>query len=140
MSKAYYKITESGYSVGSKLRDGFTEYSTDNVPTELQALFDAENLIKVVEDGVAATDAYIQFIIDTYNEAHSVKFGSIHNMAIYTLDPTYEHYQFALDIIAFNKSVWETVRLNMPNLLSGIPPNPTEAELIALLPVYQGVV
>ena len=38
----YYKLTAEGYQVGSKPREGFTEYTVGSEPAELKALLDSE--------------------------------------------------------------------------------------------------
>jgi len=109
---AYYKITEDGYSVGSKPRDGFTEYDTDNVPAELQVLFDAENLTKLIQDGEALVKSIINGHIANYNKVNDVNFESVENCFTYSFDLEYEHQSFCNKICAYKIALWRTARAN----------------------------
>ena len=46
--KAYYNLTATGYEVGSKPREGFTEYIVGSEPAELKALLDAEAQVQAI--------------------------------------------------------------------------------------------
>ena len=138
--KAYDKLTESGYSVGSKPRDGFIEYNTSNPPQELQVLFDAENIAAVITQGEAVVDGLIQGQIERYNNLHGTKFRSVDSCYKFLKKGSYPHYNFCNDIVDYAIEIWEVARAIQEGLIAGIPPNPTEEEFIVLLPAYSGVV
>jgi len=85
----------------------------------------------------ALTDAHIQAPIASYNNANGTNFGGIHNCASYINTPSYTHYQFCVDVWAFNVQVWEAARQIQIDIINGNLVQPeTEEAFIALLPVW----
>lgn len=103
-----------------------------------QATLAALNNSDVVNNYTDLVSDHIQERIDTYNTTHKVAFGSVHNMAIYLQDVTYEHYQFAVDVVAWNKLVWESYRATMLSVEAGTIALPSD--IISTLPAYAGVI
>jgi len=134
--KAYYKIdntSDIGYNSANKPKDGFIEYDIDSPPTELQTLFDAENLTKLIQDGEALVTAYIQAEVDKYNEANGTKFTDVHNCSNYKDATGYTHQQFCIEVWSWNVAVWEKARISQATAVaSGL----TAEEFLALLPKF----
>jgi len=97
-----------------------------------------EATLRIITDYTDLVSNHIQARINMYNTAHKVAFGSVHNMAIYLQDVAYEHYQFAVDIVAWNKLVWESYRATMLSVEAGTIALPSD--IISTLPLYAGVV
>ncbi len=104
------------------------------------ATIDAENIASVITQGEAVVDGLIQGQIDTYNNAHGTKFRSVDSCYKFLKKAAYPHHQFCNDIVDYAIEIWEVARAIQDGLIADIPPNPTEEEFIALLPVYSGAV
>lgn len=118
-------------------REGVWEFQADGTWMDVATI---EDQLKALESkAILVVSGMIQAVIDNYNKAHRVSFKDIDAMPKYKDDPTYTHYQFAVDIIGYNKIIWDDyVRPELDKILGGNP-IPTEAEFIAALPVYTGV-
>jgi len=89
--------------------------------------------------GERLTTIHIQNVVEAYNTAHDLSFRDVHSCANYKDAVGYTHQQFCIDVWNFNIQVWETLRNTiMPGIDFANPP--TEAEFIAMLPVYNGTV
>jgi len=151
------KINDSGASVMNAVYElhGYEDISDENIPCDEEGnLFpyylrtgdvftrdlgteQTEEFKKSVLEAEQLVEVHIQAPIDTYNATHGVKFGSVHNCANYINTPTYEHYQFCVDVWAFNVLVWETSRQIQKDIISGAIEQPETPEaFIALLPVW----
>jgi len=107
-------------------------YNADMSPDT--TTIDAENLVKLIQDGEALVDGYIQAEVDKYNEANDVKFNSVDSCNKYTAEwIVYEHKQFCIDIVAFNVAVWESARANQATAIAN---GLTAEEFIATLPKF----
>lgn len=81
----------------------------------------------------------VQAIIESYNTSHGLSFLSVDSCPKYTFDPSYEHYQFCLDIIAYNLECWKYIR-GLQSVVLGGGDYPTEEEFYNNFPEYTGVV
>lgn len=114
----YVTLIGDRFSIGKeKHSEDFTEVLrdengvvTNNEPLRLQE--EADSTAKLILDGETLVNEYIQAPIDAYNEANKVKFTSVDSCFKYTSNPAYIHYQFCVDIVAFNINVWEVARVN----------------------------
>lgn len=144
MIKAY-KIVNSKAQLGTYTKQtyvpsDFTPYTVGQEPQELIDAMAYKTPEELVALGESAVTSHIQEPINSYNNTHGTKFGSVHNCANYKDSAGYTHKQFCMDVWLFNVEVWEAARAMQETVLSGIPPIPTEAEFKALLPIYVGVV
>jgi len=109
-------------------------------PIQVETIYQEYLKNKVLTSYTGLVDSTVQSVIDTYNVNHSVAFSDINSLYKYTSDPNYSHYQFAVYMMAWNIQVWESFRATMLDVQSGAITLPTEAELVASLPAYGGVV
>jgi len=99
-----------------------------------------ESADSIVSNYTQAVGDYIQSSIKIYNTTNGVAFSGIDAMQKYTIDPNYTHYQFAVDVLAWNIQVWEYARQVFADVQAGTRTLPTQDELIAELPIYTGAV
>lgn len=126
------------------VRDMFSDYTNEDDVVVTKAEQEAEYLAKKQADAlnqareemVRAVESLIQGEITKYNEANLVAFKDIDACAKYTTTPTYTHYQFCVDVIAWQTNVWETARSIQADVLAGTRPLPTLEEFVAELPVF----
>jgi len=106
-------------------------YNVVEIPQE-------ELMNKAKEEMMRAIETLIQSEVDKYNEANMVAFKDIDACAKYTTVTTYTHYQFCVDVIAWQTSVWEYARQVQADVMAGTRTMPTTEELLAELPVFGG--
>ena len=83
----------------------------------------------------SAIDNKIQSEIDTYNEANGTTYKNIDAIPKYLYNPDYTHYTFCLAVTDWNLQVWEKARSILADVENGLRAIPTEAELLAELPI-----
>lgn len=105
-------------------------YTIVDIPQE-------ELLNKAKEEMMKAVEDLIQSEITKYNDANMVAFKNIDACAKYTNIPTYTHYQFCIDVITWQTTVWETARKIQSDVLGGLRTMPTLDEFKEELPKYE---
>jgi hypothetical protein len=113
-----------------------TEEETFSLTPEQQQ---AEAFRALKEVGEVLVTNLIQQRVDTYNAAHGLVFESAHSCSNYRDIAGYTHRQFCDDIWLWNVAVWEAARAIMYAVVIGARTAPSEAELLAELPAYEGV-
>lgn len=131
------------YLVKYKLDEDGNRYShyTDEVDEDGYKLPDMAKIAEMQvnqarADIVKAVEEYIQATIDGYNEANGILLKNIDSCFKYTAVPTYTHYQFCVDVIAWNARVWETARAIEAEVLAGNRGVPSVEELLGELPKF----
>lgn len=100
---------------------------------------EAEILERRIQKVTAAVTSLVHSQVAAYNQAHGIAFENVHNCESYSRAEGYTHRQFCLDVWAWNVAVWEAARAILADVESGDRSMPTVAELLAELPVYEGV-
>lgn len=127
--KAYYKLTAEGYEVGSKPREGFTEYTVGSEPAELKALLDADAQVQLFNHFTSLVDATITAKITAYNKANSVAFANADAFTKYAINTSSQHHAIANQFITWIDNLWATARQYQATATEV----PTDAEFQAVL-------
>ena len=97
------------------------------------ATIDAENLAKLIQDGEALVNGYVQSEVDKYNEANGTKFSDVHNASNYKDATGYTHQAFCTKVWDWNVAVWEKARTSQA---TAVVEGWAEEEFIAILPKF----
>ena len=108
---------------------------TEKTPEEIVE-YQTTHQLEIKQAMVLAIENLIQSKVDDYNEEHSLSFANIDSCTKYTLTPEYSHYQFCVDVIKWQTSVWEYARQVQTDVMNGTRTMPLLEELLAELPVF----
>ncbi len=74
--------------------------------------------------------------ISIYNKANNISLEGINSCVKYTLFEDYLHYDFCINILTFNKDIFEKGREIQTDIINGDIDVPTEEEFIDMLPTF----
>lgn len=133
-----YELDSDGNKYTHKYKD--TPELVDGVLTLRPDMSDETMQAQLIQTATTIVDGVVKALIASYNDTHGVAFAGINSIDKWTRNSTYEHYQFACDILDYNEELYTSARSVQAQVLEGTLVTPSSAdEFIALLPLYNGV-
>ena len=129
--KTFYKLigTDRETGTGEVVPEGFTEYIVGQEPSELKALLDADEQVRLFNHFTGLVDKTITAKIQAYNEANGVAFAGADAFTKYAINTSSQHHAIANQFITWIDNLWAEARTYQATATEV----PTDAEFQAVL-------